>query len=65
MSKQFDAFINELKQCVAGTRGHVDCTIGRAKKMGIAHANLITAAKALGLKVGIHGNYGWRASRIN
>ncbi len=53
--KAFDAFVDELKQCAAGSRGWVDCSIRRARRMGLAHANLTVAAEVLGLVVERHG----------
>lgn len=47
----FNEFAQELKECVAGTRGWVDCSKSRADRMMLAHANLTVAAKSLGLVV--------------
>lgn len=62
-AEMWNGFIGELQACVAGRQGWVDCSKGRAKKLGIAHANLTIAAEAVGLKVERHGRYGYVASR--
>lgn len=59
----YDAYVNEIKECVSGIRGWVDCSIVRSKKIGIAHSNLIGVATALGLNVTKHGKYGYTANR--
>ncbi len=56
-------FVSELQECVSGKRGWVSASKKRALKMGIAHSNLIVAAKALGLVVDTHGHYGYCATR--
>jgi hypothetical protein len=63
MNNEWNAFVTELRQCVAGSRGWVDCSKSRARKLGVAHANLVVAAEALGLKTAPHGRYGWIATR--
>ena len=60
---KFDAFIAEVRQCVAGQRGYVMCSIKRAAEMGLQHSSLVVAAEVLGLEVQRHGKYGYCASR--
>jgi hypothetical protein len=59
MNNEWNAFVTELRQCVAGSH----CSKSRARKLGVAHANLVVAAEALGLKTAPHGRYGWIATR--
>ena len=54
---EFDKLIRELKECARGKRPTVEISKKRATKIGIAHSNLIVAAKSLGLRVGSNGGY--------
>jgi hypothetical protein len=62
--QQYDAFVRELQECVAGNRGWVNCSKQRATVMGLAHSNLVVAARSLGLEVEAHGKHGYCARKV-
>lgn len=66
MAKQTDSwtrFVTDIQEVASGRRGWTAASKTRARKLGIAHANLTVAAEALGLKIERAGRYGYVAVR--
>lgn len=59
--EQYDQYLRELDECVAGRRGYVICNKKRAEKMGLQFGSLKVAAECKGLVVETHGNQGYIA----
>ena len=63
MKDSWTKLVTEIQEVARGKRGWADLSKARAKRLGIAHANLTVAAEAIGLRVERHGRYGYVASR--
>jgi hypothetical protein len=60
---QYDQYLKELDEVVAGRRGFVPSLAQRANEMGLQVGSLTMAAKSKGLKVEAHGRYGFCARK--